>query len=214
MASDSIFHWARIQTDGRNFQELATALTETTVPALQAAGGRPWVTANGLFGLWTNELILVSTGPKDTAASSAVAANLPPGANIVQQYEFVATARPATDDPPTLPGLYVHRLFEVHAADVERFVELSQEAWRTFERARDYQAEPQGLFRQREHPAEGGLMLLVTWYDRLESWERSRTPAPEAEANFRARAALTRKSMAFATRLVGSPGAPRGMGPG
>lgn len=172
------------------------------------------MTSIGLFGLWTNELVLTTTWPKDSRAATLLAQNLPAGTTIVEQYEFVATARPATDEPPSRPGLYVHRLFEVQPADVGRFVELSQEAWATFEGSSDYQAEPQGLFRQREQPAEGGLMLLVTWYDRFESWERSRTPAPAAEENFRARAALTRKSMAFATRLADSPGAPRGMGPG
>jgi hypothetical protein len=214
MASDSIFHWARIESEGENFQALAGRLAETTIPAVRTTGGEPWMTANGLFGLWTNELILVTAWPQVSGATAIVGSNLPDGASIVQQYEFVATVRPANEVPPSRPGVYVHRLFEVNAADVERFVELSEEAWTTFEGAGGYQAEPQGLFRQREHAAEGGLMLLVTWYDRLESWERSRTPAPEAEANFRARAALTRKSMAFATRLVGTPGAPRGMGPG
>jgi hypothetical protein len=214
MASDSVFHWARIQTEGRSFQALAAGLAETTIPTVQTTGGEPWMTANGLFGLWTNELILMTAWPQVSGAMAIVGSNLPEGASIAQQYEFIATARPATDVPPSRSGVYVHRLFEVQAGDVERFVALSEEAWTTFEEAGDYQAEPQGLFRQRDYPAEGGLMLLVTWYDRLESWERSRTPAPEAEANFRARAALTRKSMAFATRLVGSPGAPRGMGPG
>ena len=214
MASDAIFHGTRIQTEGRNFQALAAGLAETTFPAVQAVGGTPWMIANGLFGLWTNELILVTTWPQLSGASAIVGSNLPAGAGVVQQYEFVATARPAAETPPSRPGLYVHRLFEVRAAEVERFVALSEEAWTSFEGSESYQAEPQGLFCQRDHPAEGGLMLLITWYDRLESWERSRTPAPEAEANFRARAALTRKSVAFATRLLGSPGAPRGMGPG
>ena len=198
LTSGSIFHWARIQTEGRNFQALAAALGDSTIPALQAAGGQPWVIANGLFGLWTNELILVNAWPNDGAASSAVAANLPPGASIVQQYEFVATARPATDEPPTRPGLYVHRLFEVHAADVERFVELSREAWTTFEGSGDYQAEPQGLFRQREHPAEGGLMCS-SHGTTLRIVGRSRTPSPRPRRTF-APGGAQRKSMALPTR--------------
>jgi hypothetical protein len=57
-------------------------------------------------------------------------------------------------------------------------------------------------------------MLLVTWYDRLESWERSRTPPPEAAENFRERARLTTSSIAYATRLIGTNPAARGMGAG
>jgi hypothetical protein len=45
-------------------------------------------------------------------------------------------------------------------------------------------------------------MLLVTWYDGLTSWERSRQPAPEARSNFQARARLTRWALPVATRLV------------
>lgn len=212
MPSDSLFHWARIQTTGRNFQLLAEALDVTTLPALANQGGRKWMLANGLFGLATNELILVTAWPADSKPARLLESALPPGASIVEQRELLATARPLTGEPPTRPGVYVHRLFGVDAADVDRFVALSQEAWTTFETTRDYKAEPQGLFRLRDHPAMGGQMLLVTWYDRLESWERSRTPPPEAEANFRQRAMLTKVSLAYATRLVGTPGAPRAMG--
>ena len=214
MPSTALFHWARIRTNARNAQVLAANLNETTLPALAIDGGKPWIIANGLFGLWTNELILVTTWPEGTNARGALAAKLPPQAEITEQYDLVATARPSDETPPSRPGLYVHRLFEVREQDIERFVSLSEEAWTTFETASDYAAEPQGLFRQREHPSEGGLMLLVTWYDRLESWERSRTPAPAATANFRERAMLTRKSLAIATRLAGETRAAPGMGPG
>jgi hypothetical protein len=214
MPSDSLYHWARIATTGRNFQTLADQLEATTLSALSREGGKRWMLANGLFGLWTNEVILVTSWPNAAEPSAALARNLPDGASIVDQRELLATARPLTDEPPAKPGIYVHRLFGVDGKDLVRFVALSKEAWETFETTSDYAAEPQGLFREREHPAEGGMMLLVTWYDRLESWERSRTPPPEAEANFRQRAMLTNRSTAIATRLMGSPGAPRGMGPG
>lgn len=212
MATDSLFHWARLQTAGRNFQTLADELEATTLPAIAREGGRKWMLANGLFGLWTNEVILVTTWPREADAASVLAANLPAGASVVEARDMVATARPLTDAPPSKPGIYVHRLFGVDGTDVERFVALSDEAWNTFENTFDYKAEPQGLFRMREHPETGGQMLLITWYERLESWERSRTPAPEAAENFRERAMLTKRSMAIATRLVGTPGAPRAMG--
>jgi hypothetical protein len=213
MPSDSLFHWARLRTNGRNFTALAEQLVSTTLPALSSLGGKPWAVANGLFGFWTNELLLVTTWPRAADASTLLTPNLPEGAEIVEQHNFVATARPVDDTPLSSPGLYVHRFFEVRNADVDRFVALSEEAWNTFENTSEYAAQPQGLFCQRDRSDESGLMLLVTWYDRFESWERSRTPPPEAETNFRARAMLTRRSMAFATRLVGTGGAPRGMGP-
>ena len=45
-------------------------------------------------------------------------------------------------------------------------------------------------------------MLLVTWYDSMTSWERSRTPNPQATIHFRQRAALTSSIVAYATRLA------------
>lgn len=203
MSSASVFHWAKISAPGRGFVALAKEIERRTMPAVEAAGGRRWMLANGLFGLWNHEVILVTVWPNGAVPGSTVRGNLPAGASAVEEYEFVATARPETDEPPSRAGLYVHRLFGVDAANVDRFVELSQEAWRTFETAADYESQPQGLFRQREHPERDGLMLLVTWYDRLESWERSRTPPPEAAANFQERARLTKRSLAYATRLAG-----------
>lgn len=212
MASESLFHWARLQTSARNFQVLAEELESATLPKLARDGGRKWMLANGLFGLWTNELILVTAWPRESEPAPVLEAALPVGASIVEQRALVATARPLTGEPPSRPGVYVHRLFGVDAADIDRFVALSTEAWETFETTSDYEAEPQGLFRLRDHPPTGGQMLLVTWYDRLESWERSRTPPPEAAENFRQRAMLTKRSIGYATRLVGTPGAPRAMG--
>lgn len=212
MATDSLFHWARLQTAGRNFQTLADELEAVTLPAIGKDGGRKWMLANGLFGLWTNELILVTAWPREADASRVLRANLPDGASIVEARDLVATARPLTGTPPSKPGVYVHRLFGVDGKDVERFVALSDEAWNTFENTSEYSAQPQGLFRMREHPETGGQMLLITWYDRLESWERSRTPAPEAAENFRQRAMLTKRSIAYAARIVGTAGAPRAMG--
>jgi hypothetical protein len=51
-------------------------------------------------------------------------------------------------------------------------------------------------------PENTGALLLVTWYDSMTSWERSRTPDPRATANFRRRAALTTSIVAYATRLA------------
>lgn len=214
MSTDSVFHWARIAAPGKNFVRLAQELEEHTLPTLEAARGRRWALANGLFGLWNHEVILVTAWDVGSIGAELLASNLPAGASIVDSYEFLATARPLDDQPLSKPGIYVHRLFGVDAANIDRFVSLSDEAWKSFENAADYESQPQGLFRQREHPETGGLMLLVTWYDRLESWERSRMPAPEAASNFRERAMITTRSMALATRLVGTNPAPKGMGGG
>lgn len=205
MASEALFHWARLKTPEGNFHALAEQLEASTLPSLARHGGQRWMLANGLFGLASNELLLVTAWPNGTNPAGLVGAALPAGVEVVEEYDFVATARPGSEQPPQRAGVYVHRLFVVDAANIERFVALSREAWESFETSPDYQAEPQGLFRLRDHPEIGGQMLLVTWYDRLESWERSRTPPPAARANFRERATLTKRSIAYPARLLGLP---------
>ncbi|MGE0601825.1 MAG: hypothetical protein AB7J35_20520 [Dehalococcoidia bacterium] len=214
MTTDSVFHWARIAAPGTNFAVLGRQIEEQTLPALEALGGKRWALANGLFGLWNHEVILVTVWPGGSDPAPHVARNLPPGASVGESYDFIPTVRPDSDALLSRPGIYVHRLFGVDAANVDQFVDLSDTAWKTFENADEYRSQPQGLFRQRRHPEFGGLMLLVTWYDRLESWERSRTPPPEAAANFRERSMITTRSVAFPTRLLGANPAARGMGAG
>ncbi|MGE3073832.1 MAG: hypothetical protein AB7N24_07040 [Dehalococcoidia bacterium] len=214
MTTDSVFHWTRIAAPGTNFAALGRHIEEQTLPAIEALGGQRWALAHGLFGLWNHEVIFVTAWPAESDPAPVVARNLPAGALVAASYDFVPTVRPGSEAPLTKPGIYVHRLFGVDAENVERFVALSDTAWKTFENADEYRSQPQGLFRQRIHPRSDGLMLLVTWYDRLESWERSRTPPPEAAANFRERSMITTRSVAFPTRLLGANPAARGMGAG
>ena len=115
---------------------------------------------------------------------------------------MVPTVRPLTPESRTRPGVYVFRWFEVHNRDIDEIAALSKEAWETFENTTAYQAEPQALLRDADTSPEDGTMLLVTWYDGLRSWELSRTPAPEARANFLKRAQLTLSALPVATRLV------------
>lgn len=158
-----------------------------------------WGAFFGLFGLGSNEFFLVTTGN-----TSAVDARLREVESIetVRSIELEPTARPTTETPVTREGLYVFRFFGVLNKDVERIAELSAEAWTHFEVAEEYQAEPQGLFCEVDRSKQHGLMLLVTWYDGLNSWQISRNPPPEAAAHFRERATLTHFTKPFATRLL------------
>lgn len=176
-------------------ESLAAAAASWTA-ACSAAGLQPWGLFNGLLGLRTDELFAI-------AAAEDVSPGWPllAGAETVERRELKPTARPVKPDSLTRPGVYVLRFFEIAPADVDRFVQLSVEAWTTFENTDDYRAEPVGLFRQ-DLDASSVLMLLVTWYDTLTSWERSRSPAPAARENFALRAGLTRCALPIATRLV------------
>ncbi len=161
----------------------------------QRDNGACWGVFTGLFGQAANELRVVML-------------QAPPGQwsqHIVERESWLPTVRPETAAPCSRPGLYVFRRFELLAADVDAFVELSAAAWRTFENAEDYASRPMGLFRLPAAPpgaADETRLQLVTWYDGFESWQRSRQPHAQAAENFAQRRALTRSTIAVATQLV------------
>jgi hypothetical protein len=156
----------------------------------------------GLFGISNQALFVLLSLPAGEDGRTELRARLPADIELVDTLALRATARPSDDAPLTRAGVYVFRFFDVGAADVAEVVALSRIAWQTFELDAQYAAEPMGLFRFDDPSAERGRMMLLTWYDNLTSWERSRTPHPEATANFQRRAALSRSALAIATRLI------------
>jgi hypothetical protein len=202
MSLDTVYHIARIQCEGIAAQRLLTPLRERSVPAIEAAGGGAWGIFTGLLGLDTRELYLVTSWAPGTSPSAAVTSAMPVEARIVQERTMVPTVRPLTPAPMTRAGVYVFRWFEVNNRDIREIAALSREAWETFENTTAYEAEPQALLRDADASADRGTMLLVTWYEGLRSWELSRTPAPEARANFVKRAQLTLSALPIATRLA------------
>lgn len=162
----------------------------------------------GLFGLGNHELIvLLSLREGQARALDSLTRLLPPGFEVIECQSMQATVRPHTDAPFDRAGVYVFRWFFMPEANIDEAVALSVAGWETFERQDDpdagegYRTEPMGLFAFRSDQSAGAL-LLVTWYDSMTSWERSRTPDPRATANFRQRAALTTSIVAYATRLA------------
>ena len=152
----------------------------------------------GLFGLATNELYVVLNSPVAIAD---------PG-DVVDTHQFVLvktenmqpTVRPVQHETRSKPGIYVFRWFSVNNQDVDEIAALSKAAWVSFEE--DEHIEVQGLFAQTDRNAPRGTMLLITQYDELADWQRSRTPAMEAQDNFRRRHALTLEATPIATRLI------------
>ncbi|HTK99731.1 MAG TPA: hypothetical protein VL379_16970 [Pseudomonadales bacterium] len=203
MEAGPTYCYSRLKGAQRNWQPLFDQLTAATLPALADAGVKRWGAWSGLFGIGSNELVLMTFADAAIDHVEALNAHIAGApASIVEQHLLEPTVRPAAAHELTRAGLYVFRFFDVDNADVDAVAQLSLEAWTTFESATAYRAEPQGLFRLRDRSVAAGLMLLCTWYDGLESWQVSREPPPEAAENFRRRHALTRATIAYATRLI------------
>jgi len=203
MTLDATFCYTRLKANDRNFQPVYDHLRSVALPALARAGITRWGAWAGLFGIGSNEAVLMTASLPTVDHARTLNAQLAtgPGA-VVEQHVLRPTVRPHDVGPLRRPGLYVFRFFDVRNADVDEIARLSFEAWTTFETSEAYRAEPQGLFCQRDRSSASGVMLLCTWYDGLESWQTSRTPAPAAAENFRRRHALTLGTIAYATRLI------------
>ena len=191
------FAISRLQTEGSNFRPIYDAVIGREREKLGDAG--IWGAFFGLFGLASNELFLVTMG--DVADVNERLRSID-AVSKTETLHLEPTVRPNDYEPRTRAGLYVFRFFDVRNKDVDQIAQLSHTAWETFETSDQYQAIPQALFCEQDRTQEFGKMLLCTWYDGLNSWQLSRTPAPEATANFRARGELTLSAKPYATRLI------------
>ncbi|MEQ8860675.1 MAG: hypothetical protein RIC56_18690 [Pseudomonadales bacterium] len=200
--SDS-YHYFRIRADARDATQLLPRLLARTQPAWAESGAGCWGIWQGLFGISSNELLVMAAAP-GSRSLAALAEDLPETAVLEDTLALEATVRPERIAPPPEAGLFVFRFFDVRLEDCDEIVALSLQAWETFETSEAYRSRPLGLFRPPADDAQWplGRMLLVTWYDGFDSWQTSRTPAPEARENFRRRHALTGGTVAYAVRRV------------
>ena len=189
------FAFLRLTARQGDWQRLHSSLTRHLAPP------SIWGAFHGLFGVGSNELIVVAVGDDD-AVDASIETVRRLDVDHVDALILKPTARPTSAEPLTREGLYVFRFLEVANADVDEIASLSAQAWRTFESPSDYRAQAQGLFCQRDRSDVRGRMLLLTWYDGLNSWQTSRAPPADAAALFQRRRGLTSGTIAYATRLV------------
>ena len=191
------YAFSRIRTTGHSYQSTLMELGMNNDRALFPA--KRWGAFYGLFGMHSSEFFLVTSGDVDSIHEYLISHK---DISEVSTLLLEPTARPLDTTPLAKEGLYVFRFFDVAQQNVTEIASLSKTAWETFEDSSLYKAQPQALFRECQPSSDNGQMLLVTWYDGLESWQKSRVPHPDATANFRQRQALTSGTIAYATRLI------------
>ena len=158
-----------------------------------------WGIWQGVFGLAANQLIVMSAHSESADGWTSF-----DGCEVEAVWVLKATARPQSTTPLTRAGVYVFRDFWLPFEHVAEAVELSSAAWKTFEGAEAYSAEPMGLFApaQTLPDSQECVLHLLTWYPDFTSWETSRQSDPSAMQRFIARRELTRSTRAVATRLL------------
>lgn len=188
---------SRVSSNSRNYNDMYEEATSRNDEILAPASR--WGAFHALFGLGSNELFIVSMGDVEGVHDRLSSLQSVQSCTTTL---FEPTVRPEQEIPLTRSGLYVFRWFDLDLEHVDEVAQLSKSAWVHFEDAQDYQAEPQALFRQSDLSAQRGWMLLVTWYDGLNSWQRSRQQHPSAAEKFRRRHQLMHRAIPFATRLI------------
>jgi hypothetical protein len=93
-----------------------------------------WGSFKGLFGLAGDELITITQAQVTDSTTF----------NVVESQVWQPTARPTTSTPLSKEGLYVFRQFVTQPEHLPAMVELSTEAWLTFESAENFRAQPWG----------------------------------------------------------------------
>ena len=157
-----------------------------------------WGIWHGLFGLAANQLMVMTTHSKPVDRWQE-----PARCQAASQQLLRPTLRHQSAMPLDRPGIYVFRDFWLPTRAIDEAVELSSAAWKNFEGADSFSAQPMGLFAPADPAPEDqeSVLSLLTWYPDFASWETSREPDPEARQRFLARRNLTRTTSAIATRL-------------
>lgn len=206
MATSLYFNYATLTTSGNSWRPWEQALREDGVAKLTALGGELYGLWSPLFGLASNQIVLMTSWDSPNGVIPNVTETLMAvdGLVNVDNHMVVPTARPTTNTPPHKPGLYVHRRFLIEPHHVDEAVELSDTAWKTFEQA--FEMEVIGFFRTIEPQTELAELMLLNWYPNLAAWEASRNLelAPEARQRFRRRLELSKEMRAIATSLEGA----------
>jgi hypothetical protein len=205
MATPLHFTYATITTADNSWRHWEQELHAGGMTTLQTYGGTLYGLWAPLFGLASNQVVMMTrwAAPKGVVHTVTETLMAVEGIVHVESHLVVPTVRPTTSAPPHKPGLYVHRWFLVEPRHVEEVVELSATAWETFEQT--FHVEIIGLFRTLGEDTALTELLLLTWYPNLAAWETSRQfeRVPAARQRFLRRQYLTKRTRAIATTLAG-----------
>ena len=95
MSFERAFHWIRLKGPERNWQPIFEQISQTTLPGLQERDASLWGTFHGLFGIGSNELIMVTSW--GLGHDPVAELTLPDNVERVEEIVLVPTVRPTND---------------------------------------------------------------------------------------------------------------------
>lgn len=196
MAATDLFCYIRLKGYGPECRQLYMAIRNTLESEMV------WGIFEGVFGIGSHELVVVLVGGEDRLEESIQTMREIDEVVDLSSINLAPTSRPQRPSPMTRAGIYVFRFLEVDNINIETIVDLSTRGWEFFEGADYYEANSLALFKQHKVSSDTSVMLIVTRYDDLVSWEVSRGSPPRAKELFARRRELTKGQTPLATRLL------------
>ena len=202
------YEYQTIVTAPRSWGRVKEALRGPGAARVARAGGSLYGAWRGQIGLGAFEGIVMTAWPDEQSLSKGRGLVLD-GIDAITGsscQNLVATVRPLDSAPPSLPGIYAHRSFEIDEGDWPEFLELSEGAWPSFEETND--ANIIGFFRSLDVDAPAVRVLLLTRYASLAVWELSRGHRDDSLTTratferFVRRQKLTRSTVVFTTEAL------------
>lgn len=209
---NEVFDYSTIRVERGGWRRVPETIYSELGKKLAEGGGAVYGVWAGEVGFYSDEGAIMTALNRgvdhDDFASAPMGAEEIDGVLHSQTQRLVATVRPADSSLPSEDGLYVHRWFEIDASDWEEFLDLSNTAWPSMEAAFPG-VRIVGFWKSLQPEADEARILLITRYEDLAQWEKSRyyggepvKEAKEAFDRFARRARLTKRSIARFTRLV------------
>ncbi|MDA9641644.1 hypothetical protein N9T26_01990 [Alphaproteobacteria bacterium] len=136
-----------------------------------------------LYGIWRSQiglprdvLTMISVWP-DIKTASLRSDDILSGLKFIKSHTtklLAPTLRPKTSELPVKQGNYAFRWFETPKENYDKFLQLCEEAWPSFESSFDSQVI--GLWQQKLIDKDSVSTLLLTRRPNLSMWERSKIP--------------------------------------
>ena len=201
-----IFTYSTIKAKSHHCGKAIRALKDTPPNAIERQSGTHYGTWIPQLGLTSRDFIVMYSWPDDKAnlavpITETFLLSLDDVAEVSTR-RWAPTARPLDSKVPDREGLYIHRTMVFNVTDIPQVVEMSQQAWETFEA--QFDAQVYGFFKDMDEKAGTTTLTLVSWYRDYTAWEESRNAEkdPGSWEIFYKRGRLTLDSWGISTRLL------------
>lgn len=150
--------------------------------AMNVWGGELYGMWRSRIGLPLNEGVIIVHFPEEASFgkfSNPLLANCEDILDITSR-RLLAAGRPEVPQPLTKTGVYMHRWFELANKNWEAFREITMSTWTGVHE--HFESEIVGFWQSLDVPPPQAKALMITRYESLDMWERSRSEDLQTQA--------------------------------